>query len=101
MEHELKTWFGPFDSVWRGCKKHEVRANDRGFQVQDTLLLREYDPHSQQYLGRWISVRVTDITHGGSFGLPDDLCVMSIETMLRGGSRKPKSQQSDDQCPTK
>lgn len=74
--HELKTWPGPFEDVVAGRKTHEVRKDDRGFEVGDTLVLREWVPGPQGYTGRSLTVTVTYITRG--WGLPDDMCVMSI-----------------------
>ncbi len=76
--HQLKTWPEQFQSVMKGTKRHEVRINDRNFNVGDTLNLREFDPETSTYSGRAIEVRVTYITYGGSFGLSEYLCVMSI-----------------------
>jgi len=92
-EHELKTWPEPFAAVLAGAKRHEVRHNDRGFAVGDALHLREWEPCTTCHgagdhccdsaggvrTGRSLRVRVTHLTPGGSFGLPRDLCVMSIE----------------------
>ena len=43
MRHELKISPKYFDAVAQGIKTFEVRKNDRGFAVGDTLWLREYD----------------------------------------------------------
>jgi hypothetical protein len=40
--HELKTSHKLFVDVYNGVKKFDVRYNDRGFAVGDTLLLKEY-----------------------------------------------------------
>jgi len=82
MTHELKTWPEPFGAVVTGRKTHEVRKYDRNFIVGDELLLREYDPDTQTYSGRNCLVRVKYVTQGGTFGLPDDLCVMSIGDLI-------------------
>ncbi len=104
-EHELKTWPHPFRAVWDGSKTHEVRVNDRDFRVTDLLVLREWDPAHRGggvihdggsstsarwadpvprgYTGRKIRVRVTHLTPGGAFGLPPNLCVMSIAVVER------------------
>lgn len=76
--HELKTWSIPFHSVIIGDKKYEIRSNDRDFRVGDTLLLREWEPDFG-YSGESVSVVVTYLTKGGEWGIPDGLCVMSIE----------------------
>lgn len=79
--HELKTWPEPFESVLAGAKRHEVRKFDRDYQVGDTLYLREWLPGAQGgYTGREIRCRVTCVTKPGTWGLPDDIGVMSIET---------------------
>lgn len=87
-DHELKTWPDPFEAIWRGEKTHEVRRADRPFKVSDALLLREMVPALGEqtigyYTGRRILVEVTHITPGGTWGLPDDLCVMSIRVTSR------------------
>jgi len=86
--HELKTWPSVFNAVASHAKTHEVRKNDRDYAVGDVLYMREWDPDKYQmartckeesaYTGRWIKASITYITPGGSFGLPVDLCVMSI-----------------------
>jgi len=81
--HTLKTWPAPFAAVLDGSKTHEVRVNDRDYQVGDVLELREWEPgdwffDDDGYTDRRIRVVVTHLTPGGAFGLPDDLCVMSI-----------------------
>jgi hypothetical protein len=77
--HELKTWPVAFEAVERGSKHHEIRKNDRYFIKGDLLQLREWDPTTEKYTGRERTVRVSHISYGGSWDLPDDLCVMSIE----------------------
>lgn len=82
--HELKCWPEPFESIRRGAKRHEIRHDDRGFEVDDFLWLREWNPVQQVYTGREFTVRVTYIVHGGhGAGLervPEDIAVMSITT---------------------
>ncbi len=60
MTHELKTLPLYFDQVECGNKTFEIRKDDRGFQPQDTLLLREWT--GTDYTGRSIRVAVTYIT---------------------------------------
>jgi hypothetical protein len=94
MEHDLKTWPGPFEAVKSGAKKFEARSNlDRDFNVGDVLVLRKWDPGVDDGVfvapdgTHWrtlisadtIRARVTYILHGGRFGLNPGVCVMSIE----------------------
>lgn len=79
MIHELKCWPGPFAALLDGSKRHEVRRADRPFVAGDRLRLREWDPGSQEYTDRELTLRVTYLTPAGQWGLPDDVCVMSVE----------------------
>ncbi len=79
--HELKTWPDSFKAVKLGRKTHEVRRNDRDFQVGDVLVLKEYIPEESTYTRDEIAVEVTYISKGGSFDLPPEMCVMSIREL--------------------
>ncbi len=77
--HELKTWPDSFQAVVDGCKRHELRKNDRDFQEYDVLWLREWDPQTGRYTGRSQSVLVTYIYVGtGAWGLEAGNVIMSI-----------------------
>jgi hypothetical protein len=91
--HQLKTWPEPFVAVIDGKKRHEIRVDDRGFAVGDVLHLREYDPSPagstllhRGYSGRECWARVTYLTPGGQWGLPSNVCVMSINVMQKAQS---------------
>lgn len=57
--HDLKIAPDHFIGVFSGQKKAEYRLNDRGFQVNDVLLLREI--YSGAYTGRSICAVITHI----------------------------------------
>lgn len=79
MIHELKTWPEPFVAVRSGMKRHEVRnCSDRRYALGDILQLREWNPQTETYTGQEVFARVTYITAAGTFGLPDNICVMTI-----------------------
>ncbi|WP_145480075.1 DUF3850 domain-containing protein [Yersinia similis] len=59
--HELKVIPEYFDAVFTGCKKAELRLNDRNFSVGDYLNLNEWELNSG-YSGRRIVVEITDVT---------------------------------------
>lgn len=63
--HELKVWPEPFVAVWLNRKTFELRHDDRGFKLGDTLVLREWDPLSGEYTGRSVTASVTYLMRGG------------------------------------
>lgn len=87
--HDLKCWPEPFQAILDGRKRHEIRVDDRGYAVGDVLHLREWDPapfsanvpRPNGYTSRNLKASVTYLTHGGQWGLPSNLCVMSIEAL--------------------
>ncbi len=76
--HFLKTWQQAFEAVISWQKLYEVRKNDRDFRVGDFVVLREFDEASNLYTGRSYHAKITYLTPGGSFGLPEDLCVFGF-----------------------
>lgn len=81
--HDLKTWPEPFEALWCGLKTHEVRQDDRGFDVGDCLVLREWRPDTELYSGRLVRAEVTYISRGPDWGLPSGMVVMSIRELSR------------------
>ena len=80
MRHELKCWPAYFSAILAGTKTFEIRTNDRGFQVGDELLLKEWDPTTELYSGREIIVEVPYITTSCQAMPPSNFVVMSIKT---------------------
>lgn len=88
MQHILKTWPAPFGAVWDGAKACEIRKDDRGYSVGDTLVLREFDPAApggdpERYSGREIGATVTWLARGPEWGLPEGMVVMSLRVEFR------------------
>ncbi len=89
MTHLLKSWQGSFEAVASRAKTYEVRNCDREFAVGDTLILQEFIPSGQYDIksrdslgtltGRTLMRTVSYITVGGSWGLPKEVCVLSIK----------------------
>lgn len=85
--HILKTDPLPFQAVLDGVKTHEIRKNDRNFQVGDKLILREttisgadmvkFKTPFAQYTGRAFHCVITHIQTG--YGLMPDWCILSIK----------------------
>lgn len=84
MTHELKCWPSQFHALRSGQKTHEVRrVTDRQFLDGDHLLLCEWNPDTEMYTGERLLVVVTHVTLPGTFGLPSDVCVMSVRRERR------------------
>lgn len=94
MIHHLKIWPGSFEAVKRGDKLHEIRSTkDRTFAKGDRVILREWVPddveqaedgagievNGGRYTGRQIMRRISYVSVAGSWGLPLDLCVFSVQ----------------------
>ncbi len=60
--HTVKSWIEFFEPISRGEKVHELRFDDRNYQVGDVLSLQEYDPHASKYTGRTLKVQITYLT---------------------------------------
>ena len=83
-KHSLKSWPEAFQAHVSGVKVADYRKDDRGFNVGDTLRLREWSKETS-YTGRVIEVEVTHIVRGPAFGIPEGYVVMSIT--FEGGAR--------------
>lgn len=81
--HELKVWPGECAALRGGDKTHEVREvrPDLTFRYGDILHLREWDPHEKRYTGVELIAKVGNITLGGTFGLPQNVCCMSVKVI--------------------
>lgn len=86
--HELKTDPLVFAAVASGAKTHEIRLNDRDYQVGDVLQLREtaasgadmrFSPKAYPltYTGRQALREVSHVQTG--YGLLDDWCILSFK----------------------
>jgi hypothetical protein len=85
MIHELKTHPIPFKQVKSGQKTFEIRFNDRGFQVGDELLLKEFTPKDywedgEQEIGYSGEICHRQVIHilKGSYGVEKGYVIMSL-----------------------
>lgn len=60
--HRVKSWSHFFQDIKSGKKLHDLRHDDRGYEVGDFLILEEYDPFLGVYAGEEITVEITYIT---------------------------------------
>jgi hypothetical protein len=94
MRHWLKTWPQFFQAVFDGVKTFEVRRDDRGFELGDTLYLQEYHP-ANGYTGRLVGREVTYILRSGEgdFGIEPGFVVMGLRKIQLSSlsSREPEA----------
>ena len=83
--HELKTDPEPFEATVRDEKPYEVRYDDRDYQKDDTLILRETRHTGEEmsngaplvYTGRTEMRVVTEVR--GNYGMQPGWVIMGVE----------------------
>lgn len=89
-EHELKTDPDVFQAASVGDKTYELRENDRGFEVGDSLYLRETKysgavmranptTHPLIYTGRFLKRDITHVLRGPVYGLAEGWAILSFK----------------------
>lgn len=79
MTHDLKIRPEYFEAIIRGDKTFEVRFNDRNYQVDDILHLKEYDGNA--YTGRELIAKVAYLLDKPSY-CKDGLVIMARKFYL-------------------
>ncbi len=83
-EHEMKIAPVWFDAVSSGAKRFELRKDDRGVEVGDMLVLREYQRDEASYTGRSVRRRVTYVLRDvPKFGLQPGYAIIGLATDTR------------------
>lgn len=83
--HSVKSWSHFFQAIKRGDKVHDLRKNDRNYNVGDFLLLREYDFIAGKYTGDTLEAEITYITDNrvpcafSSAVLHEGYCILSLK----------------------
>lgn len=76
MRHEIKTKRKFYEAVLRNEKTFELRKDDRGYQVGDTVILEEWDEEKERYTGRWQQVKISYVLRDcPEYGLKDGYCI--------------------------
>jgi hypothetical protein len=87
MIHELKTWPTPFQAVADGRKEFELRKDDRGFEIGDEVLLREFtpadywdpeEPKKDEYSGKILHRRIKYLLRNFD-GIKKGYCILGLE----------------------
>jgi hypothetical protein len=102
MTHDLKIAPVYFREVKSGKKPFELRKNDRGYAIGDTLRLREWAPPSvapgpngDGHTGRVVTARVSYVLAGGGLGLSPDYCVLGLRDIF---NCEEAGQTADGEC---
>jgi hypothetical protein len=76
--HELKTWPEYYAAIEKGEKTFEIRKNDRDFKKGDEVVLKEWNPITENYTGNSMTFCVGHVITDTRWGLQEGYCVMSI-----------------------
>lgn len=85
MIHDVKSWMHFFMAIKQGAKVHDLRKNDRNYNVGDVMLYREYDFVRGRFTGNTLEAEITYITDNrtpcaySSAVLPHDYSILSIQ----------------------
>lgn len=85
--HVVKSWSHFFDAIKAGQKTHDLRVDDRNYQVGDQLILQKYDNINGFYLHDECTVEITYITNRqkpcafSSAVLEPNYCILSIKLL--------------------
>lgn len=84
--HNVRSWGYLFEEMRAGRKTHDLRKNDRDYQVGDHLRLQEYDQVRARYTGRELLMEITYITGRATVPcavstvvLHEDYCILSVK----------------------
>jgi hypothetical protein len=85
--HEIKSWLHFYAAIKAGKKLHDLRKDDRNYQVGDIVVLQEYDNVHGFYTGEEIEAEITYITNRSvpcafsSAILPPGYCILSLKVL--------------------
>lgn len=83
--HKVKSWSHFFEAIKEGRKLHDLRVNDRDYNIGDTVILQKYDIIGGEFTGEELRTEITYITDDrypcafSSAILPKDYCILSLK----------------------
>jgi phosphoribosyl-ATP pyrophosphohydrolase len=86
--HELKILPQYFNDIQDGSKTFEIRKNDRGFEVGDKIILKEFERGADNfidvriktgYTGNETTKEISYILKGGKYGLEEGYCILGLK----------------------
>ena len=78
--HELKSWPKYFRATFAGIKPFELRKFDRDFRQGDLIVLKEFNPTTEEYTGRKAILEITYILSDGPW-LQPGYCCMGVKDL--------------------
>ena len=91
--HHVKSWPEFFQPILAGTRRHELRKNDRDYQINDLLILHEWIPGSGSYTGRTAEAVITSMTSAefpcavSENGLTEGYCIFTVK--ITGHAEQP------------
>lgn len=79
--HELKCWPESFEGIISREKTFEVRLDDRGYELGDIVILKEWVPEEKVFTGRTAIVYVSYLLRRWP-GIMERYVVMSIKLVV-------------------
>ena len=77
MKHEVKIRPEYYEAVLNGTKNFELRKDDRGYQVGDIVILKEWD--GETYTGRDLALKIKYILRNcPEYGLMAGYCILGF-----------------------
>jgi uncharacterized protein DUF3850 len=83
--HQLKTLPEYWEALAAGIKTFDVRPDDRGFAVGDTLVLYRFDPAAASQECPELTFRVGYILGGGQFGVKAGYVILGLTAAPASG----------------
>ena len=80
--HDIKIAASYYDDVTSGRKRFELRKNDRGYKVGDSLKMREFK--DGKHTGRTIDADIIYMLEEYA-GLEEGYCILGIDVKMSGG----------------
>lgn len=90
MRHVVKSWKEFYRPIDDGSKPFDVRADDRGYTVGDTMLFREWEDRTGIFTGRQCSRTITYILKGEGAGAIAPLCGIARGYVVLGLKEEPR-----------
>lgn len=84
--HELKIWPEFYEAIESCVKTFDLRKDDRGYEINDGLRFREWDPRTEQYTGYELSRTIVYILRhrpkagcAATFGLQPGYVILGLD----------------------